>query len=105
MKKGLTVWVYRSHLGDCTNNGESSKVNMFTLIGEGIAEIFEPSEDAPAMYLETKEYSFGKVTRAIPESKRNKWTMFGGNFIYSSDSRFSEISGGAPIKIFDRVEG
>lgn len=41
--------------------------------------------------------------RAIPASllRSGVWTMFGGNFIYSSDSRsFSH-----PVKIHDRVEG
>lgn len=34
-----------------------------------------------------------------------KWNMFGGNFVYSSDSRFLEFTGSnRPIPVFDRIE-
>jgi hypothetical protein len=41
--------------------------------------------------------------RAVPRDvlESGKWYMFGGNFIYTSDSRFPTKE---PIKIFDRVE-
>jgi hypothetical protein len=37
------------------------------------------------------------------ERFRDRWTMMGGNFLYSSDSRFRDAFGG-PIPIHDRVE-
>ena len=32
-----------------------------------------------------------KILRLIPESKKLGWTMFGGNYATTSDSRFSEL--------------
>jgi hypothetical protein len=34
-----------------------------------------------------------------------RWLMFGGNFIYSSDSRFGRKYGHQPLAIHDRYEG
>lgn len=44
----------------------------------------------------------GRRLRAIPVSLLNsgKWTMFGGNFVWSGDSRFFEY----PVKIHDWTE-
>jgi hypothetical protein len=41
--------------------------------------------------------------RVVPKSllDSGKWTMFGGNFVYTSDSRFPSNS---PIAVHDRVE-
>ncbi len=39
-----------------------------------------------------------------PEGTENKWTMMGGNFVYSTDSRFSRKYGNAPVAVHDRIE-
>jgi hypothetical protein len=31
-------------------------------------------------------------------------TMFGGNFVYTTDSRFKELYGSNPIHVHDRIE-
>ena len=110
MKKGLLVNVFGT---DCTAGGVTSGKTKAILIGDGIPEIFEPSEDAPALYLEVRSTSFGKghlyldhqgnTHKVIvsPNEVENRSGMFGGNFIHSSDSRFPFT---APIRVFDRFE-
>lgn len=99
--KGILVHVLRSALGDTTNGGVTSKFHTFVLVGAGIPEVFEANEGTPAILLE-KNGRFGY--RAVPVNSEGKWTMFGGNYIDSSDSRFRAISGG-PIPAHDRIEG
>lgn len=105
--QGLLCNVYRNPLGDCTNGGISAAANSVVLIGEDVPEIFSPASNAPALYL--REYR--KQLIAVPEpigtwadmrsvAGLNGW-MFGGNFLYTSDSRFPSAQ---PIKIFDRKE-
>ena len=53
---------------------------------------------------------FGRdVYHAVPKKlfDSNKWTMFDGSFVYTSDSRFGEHIGNRgnyPIAVHDRVE-
>lgn len=105
MKKGMIVSVLRNaELGDCTNGGISSKHNRFLLVGEGVPEIFEESEDMPTMKL-VRRSLFGRVYLHIEPIERPAngcvgW-MAGGNFAYSCDSRFPNDY---PISIHDRCE-
>ena len=87
---GIHVLNYISELGDCTNGGESASAKGFTVTNcEGP---FEPCENYPAAELVVAEPIGGrKILRLIPESKKGKWTMFGGNYATTSDSRFSEL--------------
>ncbi len=104
-KKGMLVSVLRQS-DDCTNNGLSSKKDRLILVGPGIPRIFEVEDDEPHLVLVKREL-FGKTHfSAVPSDlvEKRKHSMFGGNFCYTSDSRFSEINGGHPIKIHDRVE-
>lgn len=109
--KGLRVSVYRNaEWGpgvDCTNGGISSKHNQFVLVGNGMPEIFEPREDAPAIRLIKRRVMGMEFWIAAPldadtdgRSAGSPY-MFGGNFIYTSDSRFPCRE---PIKVFDRKE-
>lgn len=120
MKSGLLVHVLRSPLGDCTNGGVSSKKNGFTLMPGARKTAayeggpFQPSPDTPALYLakwygrllacpEDFEASNGRSPDMRDDCSVNSLGgyMFGGNFIYSSDSRFPCEY---PIPIFDRKE-
>ena len=86
---GILVNIYRNG-SDCTNGGESASAKGFTVTNcEGP---FEPCENYPAAELVVAEPIGGrKILRLIPESKKGKWTMFGGNYATTSDSRFSEL--------------
>jgi hypothetical protein len=107
---GLLVEVYKWSLGDCTNGGVSSKHNRLCITNmEGP---FEPSDDAPAAML-MQHPSVKTHCYIVPQEliDSGKWFMAGGNFAYSSDSRFWEavnkITGvglSAAISIHDRTE-
>lgn len=100
-RKGMTVEIYRRAGGiDCTNYGISSRVDKFTLIGPDIPELISPSKSAPAIKIVEKEAFQRQYQSAYPDGYENK-AMFGGNFIYSSDSRFPYPY---PVKIHDRIE-
>ncbi len=97
--KGLIVYTLIHKNGsDCTNEGVTSKYDKFILVGEGVPELFEPSEDTPVLELKKKFYG-REYIHASPITER--YTMFGGNFVYSSDSRFPSDY---PIPVHDRVE-
>ena len=108
---GLIVDIYRNNSGDCTNGGEAATAKGFTVTNcDGP---FEPCDRFPAAELVVAEPIGGrKILRLIPESKKERWTMFGGNYASTSDSRFSELCEellGATffgaVAVFDRVEG
>jgi len=109
---GIHVNIYKDvREVDCTNGGESSYAKGFTVVNaEGPAE---PCEDYPPAELVMAEPIGGvKILRLIPVSKKEEWTMFGGNYASTSDSRFPELCEkllGAPfygaVSVHDRVEG
>ena len=101
-EKGLIVDVYRDSGGDCTLNGVSSKYDRFVLIGEVVDPVFEPSEDIPAIYL---QYHCDQPIAVPKEVRDGKWGMYGGNFLYTCDSRFRQNVNPYPIRIHDRIEG
>lgn len=91
---GLWPWL------DSTRNGITHRHDKLILVGDGIPEIFNTTNDAPAIYLERRERFNDMIAR--PSLTDGKHYMFGGNFIYSSDSRFPSSQ---PIKVHDRWEG
>lgn len=95
---------------DTTNGGESSYHRGFTVTNcEGP---FEPSAEYPAAELVMAAPIHGrKILRLIPESVKGEWTMFGGNYASTSDSRFSKkceellgVNFYGAVAIHDRVE-
>lgn len=103
---GLSVRVYRDMGPDCTNGGVSSKYDSGVITGDDVdCKVFSPSVESPH-YVIIKDTVCGGIprVRAVPADllESGKWTMFGGNFLYTSDSRFPSD---APIAIHDRVEG
>ena len=110
---GLILTVYRNAEGyDCTNGGVTSKFNKVCVTN--VEGPFDPSPDAPAVELVGKSFSFGKSVNLVPVDllEKKSWTMFGGNYATTSDSRFSKAvekmlgvpfwSGAVPVH--DRVE-
>jgi hypothetical protein len=110
MKKLLT-FIYKNQLGDCTNNGLSSKVDS-AYITWGF-EIFSSKDQMLENFYNEKGEDFfvikehtilGKHSKiAVPYSiyKTGRHSKHGGNFLYTSDPRFPND---APIPIHDRVE-
>lgn len=98
--KGMFAEVYRNGDNyDCTMGGFSSTHNRVLLVGPNVPKIFSPYENTPIV--EIVEFDFRGETSLRIKEVGKPCGMFGGNFLYSSDSRFPSKS---PIKIFDRFE-
>jgi len=94
---GLLCFVYRSNHQANLNGITGDQV---ILCGAGIPKIFDASEDCPAVVLERKsaDYVCAKPQKALDAGY---YLMFGGNFIYTTDSRFPAQY---PIPLHDRWE-
>ncbi len=100
---GLIISVYRAADGfEGTNDGPSSKVAEFTLIGPAIPPIFVPNEKRPAIrvvqHRHRPEYLY-----LLPDSMAGRRTMMGGNFGWNWDSRVRAVME-RPLPIHDRVQ-
>ncbi len=101
--KGLLCWIYKDEGGDSSNGGLSSKAQRVILVDSEIGDApFEPSEKIPAVKLVRRNIG-GEYLSAQPMSEPYDEIgyMFGGCFIYSSDSRFPSSY---PIPLHDRCE-
>jgi hypothetical protein len=104
-KKGLSVSVYRDADGsDCTLGGVTSKYKSFVLLSQdenAEGQVFEPSEKSPALIIRER----GGYVWAEPVDKpTGRIGMMGGNFVYSSDSRYRRGVSQGPIPVHDRFE-
>lgn len=107
---GLSVSIYRWCLGDCTNGGESSRAESVCVIN--IPGPFNPGPYLPAF--ELVEGPGGKghaILRPVKSQPGKIGPMFGGNFGYSTDSRFSQalrdltgLPHSGAVHIHDRYE-
>ncbi len=101
--KGMHVKVYRSNGMDCTNSGLTASHSALTLVGPGVPELLEATEDAPAVKL-VRRRLFGVEdylhAEPVTPPAGTGW-MDGGNFIWSCDSRFPNSY---PISVHDRQE-
>ena len=97
--------VFRSKYGDCSNNGISNRFSEILIpCKEGWIEV--DSENLPENFCEVGYTTYGekKYINLVPKSAGGKWTMFGGCFAWSSDSRFREYVSEQPVQIHDRIE-
>jgi hypothetical protein len=100
--KGMLVHVYRSDIQ--ATQGPSKTHDTMLLIGIGIPELFTAG-DMPIVKLVRRsiggnEYLHAEPIEPCPSHRRGY--MAGGNFIYTSDSRFPNRY---PIAVHDRTEG
>jgi len=105
--KGLSVSILENkELGNCSNNGLSSRCKSVIIVSDHfkIDEVFDVTDEQPSVVIIARPRfdDVIAVPKSILDNKENY--MFGGCFLYSSDSRFSELNNGSPIKLFDRVE-
>lgn len=124
---GLHVWTYRSQPSkwladnDCTNGGISRDARGLCLVN--VEGPFEPDDDFPAAMLVSNNV-FGddvgrRLVKVVPAHRlesgeyvaEGRWTMFGGNFASTCDSRFREAVEGllgvfasGAVPIHDRIE-
>ncbi len=101
----LTAYVYRDSLGDCTNSGISATRKELYILSATKGP-FEPQDIRECVYIECREIMGEGYINCKPAYFRKRWYMAGGNFLYTSDSRFKEITKSKyPISIHDRYEG
>jgi hypothetical protein len=107
--KGMLVSVYRNAAHDrcdCTNGGMSSKATQFVVVGEGLPEIFSPSDDAPLAFLFPGHVR--NSWRVVPADPRDTGKlagpMFGGNYVGTCDSRWHKAIGGDLVPVHDRYD-
>jgi|TARA_B110000908_G_C10161612_1_gene406299 hypothetical protein len=97
----ILTFVFRHSLGDCTNNGLTSREDSIILhFGSNLQTDLIPDDEL----ILVERTLFGKQANyAVPAGifKSGRHSMAGGNFIYTSDSRFPSD---APISVHDRVE-
>lgn len=101
----LTARVYRNGLGDCTNSGISAHAEELYILAAQKGP-FEPEDIRQCVYIEWREVCGEQYIDCKPVYCRKRWYMAGGNFLYTSDSRFKDITKSKyPISIHDRHEG
>lgn len=101
----LTAEVYRSSLGDCTNGGISAERRSLYIVSKKKGP-FEPQDIRECVYIEQRDVMGSQYIDCKPLYFPKRWYMMGGNFLYTSDSRFREITESKyPIPIHDRYEG
>lgn len=110
---GIHAYVFRKAGSDydCTLGGWSSRFTEVCVINaEGP---FDPDDKHPAVILVPHRTLRGAIHAiSIADQSSGKWTMFGGNYLASSDSRFwqlceklgASLFHGA-VAIHDRIEG
>lgn len=106
--KYLPVSVYRDGSGyDCSMNGVTARFDrLYVPVKDGFLtrEAIEAKGEGNRI-LAAKEPAFSDCPpRLYPETISPSRTMFGGNFVYTSDSRFRRAYGWAPVAVHDRVE-
>ena len=107
--KGIHALIYRDALGiDFSNGGISARVTEVTVIGPGIDPIFTATQERPAVQIIKRESASGTIYHAEPLPTVDEpapWYMFGGTFIFSSDSRFRDsIDFYGAVPLHDRRE-
>ena len=106
IESGLPAYVLKSSdLGDCTNGGISSARKELYIMTEGKYP-FEPDDLRQCVGIEFRDCCGETYVDAKPLYFPRRRYMAGGNFLYTSDSRYKEITGiSYPVSIHDRYEG
>ena len=104
--KGMILGIYENkRIGNCSNNGVSSKYNEVLLVGDDVPEIFEAG-DMPVVKIVKRQIGGSEFIHAEPVDPAPSGMigyMMGGSFIHSSDSRVRRIAK-YPIPLHDRAE-
>ena len=102
MNRYLPVSVYRSPGSDCSLSGITSTDDPYLVVPCHDGHITE-DDVADRGYSVLIPGTKGGALNFVPEGVEG-WSMFGGNFVYTSDSRFSRLYGHSPIAVHDRFE-
>lgn len=107
--KGLRAEIVKSPRGDYSNGGVSSRFDEVTLVGPEFTGPFEPTESAPPLRLVKRVLGSGRVLfhfEPLAKPLGAVGPMFGGAYVASSDSRFTEAVEGmyGAVPLHDRFE-
>lgn len=84
---GLLASIFRSDDRDFSNGGISSRYKQVCIVN--VEGPFEPSDTAPGVFLVKGPMN---SLHLVPDRCQEKWTMMGGCFVHTSDSRFSRAA-------------
>jgi len=111
--KTILVFSLRSSIGDCTNNGLTAKNNTLLLFSSDTtnAEILDYCENGKAdikhcLRVVKRNSPYTNYAEVVFRNPQSEGTyMAGGNYITTSDSRYSDIAGVSyPLSVHDRFE-
>ena len=103
--RALRIEVFKSHFGDCSNGGITSKYNeLLVICPDGNVEVDDNNPPENLVKIVEKDYGFMVYKHLEPVKKSDHigW-MAGGCVGYTSDSRFRRMSE-YPLVIHDRQE-
>lgn len=117
--RALPVHVFRSPLGDCTNNGISARSDKLLVVGDTVegfidlADVGFGYEGVPVARL--VRGNMPGAAKIVPADAKGaasaEWCMFGGNYAGCSDDRWcravEQVMGAAFVSlapIHDRIE-
>lgn len=127
-RRGLTLRVYRSDLGDCTNGGITSRANRLVVVGTldltgdnerertpraqrvqplpPVCQVNQATDECPAVILVKRNMGRRVLYTLRPAAGLDRWEMMGGNYAATSDSRFGELVEGfyGAVPVHDRFE-
>ena len=106
--KALRINVYKWNLGDCSNNGITSRYdNLLLVCDDGYITIDESNPPENLVKVVTRRFGDKEYKHIEPVAETAPghvgW-MFGGATAFSCDSRFHELSD-YPLCVHDRQEG
>lgn len=111
--KTILVFSLRNSLGDCTNNGLTAKNNTLILFSSDTTdeEIFDYCKNGKAnmghcLRVVKRNSPYANYAEVVFRNPQSEGTyMAGGNYITTSDSRYSDIAGVSyPLPVHDRFE-
>ncbi len=112
MQRYISVDIYRHGTYDCTAGGVTAAANcspntIFVVPCKDGNWTEEEVNTRPGfVVLEIEKRNFnGEYVNLRPADAGKAWTMFGGNFAWSSDSRFRQYVSERPLPVHDRIEG
>ena len=104
--KYLPVSVLSTAGIDCTANGITSTHadNIVVPMEDGFLTQ-EDIDNGGYKVLEIQASRVQGYPQTFKQAGETRWTMFGGNYVTTSDSRFGKKYGHSPIAVHDRIEG
>lgn len=103
IQHGLMADVFKSPFDDCTNKGISSEADELYIAYDKAPLILTDIREC--VTVEKLQTRYGEYVKCKPVYESNNMYAAGGNFLYTSDCRFKEITGiEYPVPIHDRKE-